>query len=267
MSIKDRFKKGALVSTGKKDGQPSKGTALRRTASTAIQKPTEKGANALAKVSQRMTEKKTGNIGFIIDATGSRQSAWVEAQKVQRKMFEKAGGTGNMQLRLVHFGGDTVTDHKWHRESDTVAGIMAEVVCCPGMTQIVPSLMRFIDDETQTEADSIILVGDSFEEDMASLIKAAEALKAKRIKVYAYLDGKSIEAEEAFRKLAEITGGSFAKFGANMPLEDLVVGAAVMTLGGKGALQKLAGNKAVGLLADKSGGKKPTPKKPSPPKP
>lgn len=193
-------------------------------------------------------------IGFLIDATGSREQTWAQAQAIQQDMFRtmktSTGGTA-MRLRLIHFGGQELKDCGWSGNSSQLTSAMAEVKCQSGATMIVKGLKTFLDDTKPPRPDSIILIGDAFEENTVEAYDAAQSLAKKGIKIFAFFEGKDDDyAAGVFKELARITGGAYAQFGADMPLKDLCNAVAVYSLGGSPALQRLAhnGNRAAKQL-------------------
>ncbi len=190
---------------------------------------------------------KPGRIGFIIDATGSRHSTWEQAQSIQAKMLQAASGVKAIKLRLVHFGGGCLTALGWDGDTRSVGAHMAAVQCRAGITQIVEGLQSFIDEAPEDKAGAIILIGDCFEEHSGEAESAATLLKDKDIKVFSFIEGNDDRAQTVFRRISEITGGTFAKFGDDLPLADLCEGVALLTSGGKKALRRLE-NKKVRLL-------------------
>lgn len=242
MSLRDKLK-NALVTTGAgtvaSTPSGSLSSALRQAGgSVAVAKPTGRGLEAVKNADARLPGvSATGFIGFVIDATGSRSATWAQAQEIQARMFEKVASYGAMTLRLVHFGGSVISDLGWERNSDTVTSHMAEVSCIGGSTQILASLQKFIED--QKAAKSIILIGDAFEESVEAIPEIAATLKARGTKVFSFLEGGSEGAAKAFQMLAEQTGGAFAEFGKDMPLQDLCEGVALMSIGGASALERL----------------------------
>ena len=187
-------------------------------------------------------------IGFIIDATGSRHATWEQAQMVQAKMFAALKGGDAMALRLIHFGGDELTDHGWERDSGTIAAHMAQTRCVGGSTQIVPGLAEFRRDARDLMAQAIILVGDAFEENSDEAFALAHELKAKGCKVFSFLEGNDMSAQSVFQELAEITGGKFARFGDDLPLSDLCVGVALLAAGDKIAAGRIKNENVKHLL-------------------
>lgn len=214
---------------------------------TASAAPAKKSVFARFKEHQ-MQKRRGARIGFVIDATGSREQSWEQAQTLQAGMFRAVARLKALHLRLVHFGGGMLADHGWQTDPKQVAATMAKTRCQRGLTQILPALTAFIDEPAQTRADAIILVGDCFEEDMAQAASIAQALKANGIKVFAFHEGQDWTAESAFRVLAQTTGGAFCKLGEALPLEALCQGVALLTAGGSKAVKKLENKRVRQLL-------------------
>jgi hypothetical protein len=116
---------------------------------------------------------------------------------------------------------------------------------------IVKGLRTFLDDTKPPRPDSIILIGDSFEENVPEVYGVAHSLSKRGVKIFAFYEGEDNDyASRVFKELARITGGAYAQFGADMPLKDLCNAVAVYSLGGSPALQRLAhnGNRAAKQL-------------------
>jgi hypothetical protein len=191
---------------------------------------------------------KPSRIGFLVDATGSRNKTWERAQGIQSKMFRAAYGIKAIKLRLVHFGGGSLTTRNWDDDTKSVAANMAAVRCQAGLTQILEGLQSFIDETPEDRATAIILIGDYFEECSTQAKITAVRLKDMGIKVYSFIEGNDHTAQTVFRNLAEISGGKFARFGDDLPLADLCQGVALLASGGKKALRQLGNKKVQRLL-------------------
>lgn len=187
-------------------------------------------------------------IGFVIDATGSRADTWEQAQAVQRRMFDATARINRISVRLVHFGGARLTDDGWKSGARELAAAMAGVRCARGLTQILPALRCFVDAPAQDRARAVIVIGDSFEEDVAVVSGVSAVLKRAGVKVFSFLEGDDALAALAFRQLAEGTGGKFARFGDDLSLGDLCEAVAVLASGGEKAVRRLANNRAAALL-------------------
>jgi hypothetical protein len=225
--------------------------------------------NALAKREETVAKNGNKGICFVIDATASRQACWIEAQKIQARMFDALKSYKDISVGVISYGGMKVSHLGWFQDAEKAKGKMANVVCVGGQTQIAESLKGAAAGEKDRPPSSVILVGDAFEEDFEDLKKVASLLKLRGIKVYAFLDGSDPAAAEAFRMVASMTGGVFKNFGDNVDLGlgDLAVAAAVYDTGGRAALQELAaaGNKGakemLSLTTGAAAAKPPQPKR------
>lgn len=210
--------------------------------------PTSAFGRALARMKEkREAAQRLVRIGFIVDATGSREHGWEQAQTVQGRMFDSVAGLGRVALHLVHFGGNEITDHGWSEDTTALAARMAAVRCRKGLTQILPALRLFFSEE-QVAAEALILVGDAFEEDAREIDFIAHHLKARGTRVFSFFEGDNGAAEAAFRRIAEATGGRFARLGDDLPLGDLCAGVALLTAGGEKAIRRLKNEQARKLL-------------------
>lgn len=210
---------------------------------------------ALARAVERAkADRRRVRIGFIVDATASRDAAWEQAQTVQGRMFESVAGLGRVSLRLMHFGGGALTDHGWSENTRGLAARMAAVRCEQGLTHIVPALRTLLNDEHQ--ADAVILVGDAFEEDAGDALLLCHALRIRGIKVFSFFEGGLGAAEDSFRLIAETTGGRFARLGDDLPLADLCEGVALLAAGGEKAVRRLTNERARKLLLAGPGDRK-----------
>lgn len=187
-------------------------------------------------------------LGFLIDATGSRGDSWEKAQGIQAGMFRAASGLGPLSLRLVHYGGGELADHGWIDNPREAAAAMARVRCESGLTKIVLGLNAFRYYPPEERAAAIILVGDCFEEDPRDAEQMAFKLKQEGIRVFCFHEGEDWTAEGVFRRIAEITGGKFARFGDGLPLAELCEGVALLAAGGAKALKRLPDGRAKQLL-------------------
>lgn len=195
---------------------------------------------------KRAKDKRIVHIGFVVDATASRQETWERAQTVQGRMFQAVAGLGRVSLRLVHFGGGELIDHGWSKDASWLAARMAAVRCRQGLTQVVPALRGFVDDGEK--ADAVILVGDAFEEEPGEALMLSHTLRMRGIRVFAFFEGGLQAAEDQFRLIAETTGGRFARLGDDLPLADLCEGVALLAAGGEKAVRRLTNERARRLL-------------------
>ena len=192
---------------------------------------------------------KTKAIGYVFDRTGSRSSSWAAAKVEQAKLLNK--GT-ELKTRLVHFGGGNIGDTGWHMTPRPLVEEMERVYCEMGGTQILPSLERFTRPD---EAPSLVmLVGDAYEENIEDIKDVARKFAINGTKIFAYQEGYDSTAEEAFKLMAEMTGGAYLKLGEDpsIDLGTATDAAIVWATQGDEGLKKLAaaGNKAALGVAD-----------------
>lgn len=186
------------------------------------------------------------HIGMIIDATGSREESWEQAQTAQLRMFKDLGGLKALQLRLLQFGGGKLTDYGWQGDALKAAKKMAAVRCRQGLTQFIPALEAFAADGKK--ADALILIGDAFEESDNVALLPSWNLRDRGTRVFCFREGDDPVAASAFSTIAETTGGRSIKLGDELPLADLCSGAALLAAGGQDALKRLPNAKARQLL-------------------
>lgn len=208
--------------------------------------PARSGAFARAVERMRAASRPGTRIGFIIDATGSREAGWEQAQTAQGRMFDAVAGFGKVSLRLVHYGGGGLTDHGYSEDAIGLAAAMAAVRCRRGLTQILPALEALRIDDVRPEA--IIIVGDAFEEDADALARALPFIRQAGIRIFSFFEGENRAAEFVFRRMAEETGGRFARLGDGLPLGDLCAGVALLAAGGSKAVKRLKNERARRLL-------------------
>jgi hypothetical protein len=245
MSLRDNNKNLPAIISGQ---EKLKSGSLRAVHRTSVAQPTGIGIEALKKAVKTVGPITSGNIGFLFDATASRSDVWCEAQDIISNMFRSIGSGTGISMRMVEYGsqGDIV-DHAWQNNVDSMCESIKNVECRGGITQINECLNKFVSDHAGRLPSAIIFVGDHYEEDESELEASINLMKDNNIKVFTFLDSEDSGAESVFRRLAEQTGGKFAKFGKEMPLKDLCEAVALLATGGSAALARL-NNKAVQQL-------------------
>lgn len=267
-------KKGGLASalgTGKKTAAAGGAFA----AQSRIRTVNEETLKTLRN-NKKAVRKDKGYLGYIIDATASRSNTWNLAKKIQGEMFEGISKVGNLSARVVAFrGGNSrdaeIIDHGWHTESKPIIDEMERVECRAGYTQIFNAIQKIIEDDKDHLPTNIVMIGDMCEEVEEIITHAIRNLQAHDIKVFAFHEGDDRNGENVYRNFAKHTGGAFAKFGPQMPLEDLCEAVGVYTVGDTNDFEQLMSkSKAAALIGKQvlriehkkgNGPKGPTPKK------
>jgi hypothetical protein len=189
-----------------------------------------------------------GRLIFAIDATMSRQPTWDRASEIQADMFEVAQSIGGLGVQLVYFRGRGEFEiTEWTTSPSALAGRMREVTTRSGFTQLKRVLAHACDEAKRTRVNTLVYVGDAFEENPDAVTKQAAELALLGVPVFMFHEGDDPNAAATFKEVARLTKGVYARFdsGAAKQLRDLLRAAAVYATGGKSALKD---------YADKQGG-------------
>jgi hypothetical protein len=176
-----------------------------------------------------------GRIIFALDATASRQPTWDVAAKLQREMFEAVSTIGGLDVQLVYYRGSRCVASRWLADAGTLGGIMAEVTCAAGHTQIGKVLAHVRKENAREKVNALIIVSDACEETPHDLYAEARELG---VPVFMFEEGDDDRVAGIYAEIARITGGAVAKFDSNAAqrLADLLKAAAAFATGGLKAL-------------------------------
>ncbi|MFT3953144.1 MAG: hypothetical protein QM722_01645 [Piscinibacter sp.] len=180
-----------------------------------------------------------GRLIFALDATMSRQPTWDMAQEIQAQMFTEAARVGTLDVQLVFFRGvGECRASGWVSETGTLAGLMRKISCVGGHTQIGRVLSHAAEEAGGRRIHALVYVGDAMEEQVDDLCAKAGRLALANVPVFLFQEGGDPVAEQAFREVARITRGAYARFepGAAAQLADLLKAVAVFASGGRAAL-------------------------------
>jgi len=209
--------------------------------------------DAAAKLA-RPSAARRGRLIFAFDATMSRQATWDLAQSVQGKMFETAAAHGGLDVQLVYYRGFAECKvSRFVGAGQRLAGLMSIISVEAGPTQIEKVLRHAQDEAKRESVDVLVFVGDAMEEEQDVLAARAAELGLAQVKCFMFQEGRDRAAEQAFRKIALLTGGAYATFDLSAPdrLVALLSAAAAYAAGGRRALEVQArGVKAAGLLLE-----------------
>jgi hypothetical protein len=186
---------------------------------------------------------RSGKLIFAIDATASRQETWDKACHLQAEMFREAAATGSLEIKLIYYRGSPgeCVAYPWTSDSKRLSSAMSRIICEAGLTQIENVLRRAYREHDKTPVAGLVFVGDAMEEELDVLCGLAGKLRT--MPCFMFQEGEDQEVEKAFRKIAKITGGAYAKFdaGAADQLRDLLRAVAAFAAGGITALEKKPG--------------------------
>lgn len=181
-----------------------------------------------------------GRMVFALDATMSRQTTWDIAQAVQGRMFETAAAHGGLEVQLVYYRGfGECKASPFMSGRQGLGGLMSKITVCAGQTQIGRVLRHILDEARRQPLRVFVFVGDAMEEEIDLLAQLAGELGLLGVKGFLFQEGCDKAAEAAFRQIALLTGGAYAKFDASAPdrLVSLLSAAAAYAAGGLRALE------------------------------
>jgi hypothetical protein len=188
---------------------------------------------------------------FGMDATASRQPTWDLAARLQADMFTEAAAVGGLSMQLVYYRGiDECRASKWFTSGAALTQTMIKITCLSGGTQISRILKHTLN-QARTSVSPIralVFVGDCFEEDLDQITPIAADLGRARVPAFMFQEGHNKVAEQAFRRIAEVSGGVWASFdlGSASSLSRLLRGAAKYASGHAEALSEI--REIAGLL-------------------
>ncbi len=190
---------------------------------------------------------------FALDATMSRQPTWDLACRVQGEMFGAAGHAGGLSVQLVYFRGfNECRSSRWVADPTALTDLMTKIDCRGGQTQIGRVLRHVRSEAARSPLKVLVYVGDAMEEPIDDLCAVAGELGLLGIKAFMFHEGHDSDAARAFREIARLTGGAYARFDLKAPrtLAELLRAAAAYAATGVEGLARLApaSEQARGLL-------------------
>jgi hypothetical protein len=195
---------------------------------------------------------------FALDATMSRQPTWDLASDLQTAMFDAVAGTGELQIQLVYFRGfGECRASRWVRDAASLRDLMTRIACRGGQTQIGRVLRHARTEAGRGPLGVLVFVGDAVEEAVDDLCALAGELALLGVKTFMFQEGRDSRVEQAFREIARLTGGAYARFDSGAPqrLAALLRAAAIFAGQGIDGLTRLAArdSEARALLSFMSG--------------
>jgi len=180
---------------------------------------------------------------FALDATMSRQPTWDLACRVQGEMFGAASHAGGLSVQLVYFRGfNECRSSRWVADPRSLTDLMTKIDCRGGQTQIGRVLRHVRNEARQSQLKVLVYVGDAMEEPIDDLCAVAGELGLLGVKAFMFHEGHDPDAARAFREIARLTGGAYARFDSKAPqaLAELLRAAAVYATSGVEGLARLA---------------------------
>jgi hypothetical protein len=176
---------------------------------------------------------------FAVDATASREPAWVAARQVTDALVKALPGQLDVAL-AVHGGSRVHIFTEFTNEPAALRDRAAGVVCEAGLTRLLPILSVSL---KQPAVRVVVYIGDVFEENVAKGRQLTDAMGKQGIRLIVLHDTADPAARrdaELFWDLAKRTGGCVMPFDASSSgrLRDLLSAVAVYAVGGEKLLRE-----------------------------
>jgi hypothetical protein len=180
-----------------------------------------------------------GRLIFALDATMSRQPTWDAACRLQGEMFAEAGRSGGLDVQLVYYRGfGECRASKWVGDTTALRDLMTAIDCRGGLTQIGKVLAHARRETQKRRVQAMVFVGDALEEPVDALAAKAGELGILGLPVFVFQEGSDRDVEAAYREIARLSGGAYARFNQNAAAElaELLRAVAIFAAGGRKAL-------------------------------
>ncbi len=192
-----------------------------------------------------------GRLIFALDATMSRQPTWDSAMQIQAEMFQEAGKVGGLDVQLLYYRGfNECRASKWVSDTRALAELMTGISVRGGYTQIGKVLAHGRRETKKQRVQAMVFVGDAMEEEVDAVCAKAGELGLLGVPVFVFQEGRDGKVERAFREIARLTRGAYARFDQSAvgELAALLRAVAAYAAGGRKALTDQGGQKAKLLL-------------------
>ena len=133
-------------------------------------------------------------------------------------MFGTAAAIGGLDVQLVYFRGfSECRASRFVADARALTSLMTQIRCQGGHTQIRRVLEHVRKEAGQGKVGALIYVGDAMEEHLDEICGMAGEIGLLGVKAFMFHEGGDPVAEKAFRELARLTGGAYARFDASAP--------------------------------------------------
>jgi hypothetical protein len=177
---------------------------------------------------------------FALDATASRHATWDMASGLTYDMFREVGAIGGLDVQLCYFRGfDEFRAFEWVSDSARLIRFMDAIRCHSGLTQISKVLEHARAENAKAKVGALVFIGDALERVYDSPESLREQARALGAPVFMFQEGDDPEVKLAFKDIAALSGGAYARFepGAAGKLAAMLKAVAVYSAGGLAALK------------------------------
>ena len=137
----------------------------------------------------------------------------------------------------------SVGHRAWISSGDRLAGLMRQITCSTGPTQIGKVLTHARGETKKNKVAAMVFVGDAWRKHLMSLPPLQAELGTLGVPVFMFQEGNDPEVEQAYREIARLTHGAYCRFDAGAPhqLAELLRAVAAYAVGGVKALEAKPG--------------------------
>ena len=183
---------------------------------------------------------------------------WDRVKTLQTEMFV----AGPVQIKFAYFGREGALPARpyiatsWVTDADEMADLVdrGRAGCvCGCFIRTGDILEQALRETRQGPVQAIVIIADGFYGDLDDAIATAKQLRAAGTRLFLFHQGRSSPSEDAFRILAEVTGGAYFPFNPHIErvaerLPGMLEAITHLVIGGMAALEARDNESAVLLL-------------------
>jgi hypothetical protein len=184
---------------------------------------------------------------------------WDRVKTLQTEIF----AAGPVHIKFAYFGREGALDTRrpyvatsWVTDADEMADLMdrGRAGCvCGCFIRTGDILEQALRETRQEPVQAAVIIADGFYGDLDDAIATAKQLRAAGTRLFLFHQGRSSPSEDAFRILAEVTGGAYFPFNPHIErvaerLPGMLEAITHFVIGGMAALEARDNESAVLLL-------------------
>ena len=184
---------------------------------------------------------------------------WDRLKALQPEMF----AAGPLRIKFAYFGREGALRTRrpyiatsWVTDANEMADLMdrGRAGCvCGCYIQIGDILDQALAETRQGPVQAVVIIADRFHGDLDDAVATAKQLSAVGTRLFLFQQGRSDQTEDAFRILAEVTGGAYFQFNPHIErvaeqLPGMLEAVTHFVIGGMAALEARGDESAVLLL-------------------
>jgi hypothetical protein len=178
------------------------------------------------------------------------------------KMLPELFAAGPVAIRVGFFGAEGAHPARpfiatrWTMDANDLADLVdrARARCvCGCFVEVGDILEQALQETRQTPVQAVVIIGDNFHGNFEAATATAKQLRAAGTRLFLFQQGHSDSTEQAFRILAEATGGAYFPFNPHIEriaerLPGMLEAVTHFAIGGTAALEARDSESAVLLL-------------------